>query len=75
MSLKMHLQSLPGWQGFDFWARDLESGDVSMLVVTNWDFPEQLALWLKEGTTVDSILRALNPPPKSLDVDLYEEIM
>jgi len=74
LSLKAHLQSLPGWQRFDFWARDLDDGDIKLTVVTNWDYPEQLALWLKQGTTADAILRSIEPPPKSLSVDLYEEI-
>lgn len=73
-SLKAHLQSLPGWQRFDLWAQDIESGDVRVLVVTNWDHPEYLALWLEHGMTVDAILRAMEPPPRSLEVNLYEEI-
>jgi hypothetical protein len=74
LSLKAHLQSLPGWQRFDFWARDLEDGHIKLIVVNNWDFPEQLALWLNQGVTTDAILRSIEPPPKSLVVDLYEEI-
>jgi hypothetical protein len=74
LSLKSHLQSLPGWQRIDFWARDLESSEVKVVVVTNWDHPDQLALWLEKGVTVDAILRAMQPPPVSLNVDLYEEI-
>ena len=74
LSLKMHLQSLPGWQGFDFWAKNLTNGDVKLVVVTNWDYPDQLALWLKNGMTVDALLKALDPPARSVHVDLYEEI-
>ncbi|MCB8929290.1 MAG: hypothetical protein H6652_27105 [Ardenticatenaceae bacterium] len=74
LSLKAHLQSLPGWQRFDFWARDKEDGHVKLIAVTNWDYPEQLALWLSKGVTVDAILRAMEPPPRDLTVDLYEEI-
>lgn len=74
LSLKAHLQSLPGWQRMDLWAQDLESGDVKLVAVTNWDYPQQLALWLEQGMTVDAVLRAMQPPPRSLNVDLYEEI-
>ncbi len=74
LSLKAHLQSLPGWQRFDFWARDLEDGHIKLIVVTNWDFPEELALWLEQGITTDAILRSIEPAPKSVQVDLYEEI-
>ncbi|MCA9986160.1 MAG: hypothetical protein KDE09_05625 [Anaerolineales bacterium] len=74
LSLKMHLQSLPGWQGFDFWARDLDDDTIKLVAVTNWDYPDQLALWLENGVTVDAVLRAVLPPPISLQVDLYEEI-
>lgn len=74
LSLKSHIQSLPGWQRMDVWAQDLESGDVKVVAVTNWEHPEQLALWLEQGMTIDAILRAMQPPPLSLNVDLYEEI-
>ncbi|MFN2180632.1 MAG: hypothetical protein ACK2UV_14205 [Candidatus Promineifilaceae bacterium] len=74
LSLKAHLQSLPGFQRFDYWARDLDDDYIKLMVVTNWDFAEQLAVWLENGITTDSILRAMEPPPRSLVVDLYEEI-
>ena len=74
LSLKAHLQSMPGWQRFDFWARDLDEDHDKLIAVTNWDYPEQMALWLEKGVTTDSILRSVDPAPKSLDVDLYEEI-
>lgn len=74
LSLKTHLQSLPGWQRFDFWARDIDGDNIKLIAVTNWDYPEQLAIWLENGMTVDAILRSIEPPPKSLTVDLYEEI-
>ena len=60
---------------FDLWARDLDNGDVKLVVVTNWEQPEQLALWLEKGITVDAILRAMQPAPSQLTVDLYEEII
>jgi hypothetical protein len=74
LSLKSHLQSLPGWQRFDLWAQDLVGGDMKLVVVSNWDDPTQLALWVERGMTVDSVLRALKPGPRSLNIDLYEEI-
>lgn len=74
LSLKAHLQSLPGWQRFDLWASDLDEGEIKVMVVTNWDYPEQLELWLKQGVTVDAVLRSLEPPVTSLTVNLYEEI-
>ena len=75
LSLKAHLQAVPGYQRFDLWARDLDNGDVKLVVVTNWEQPEQLALWLEKGVTVDAILRAMQPTPSQLTVDLYEEII
>lgn len=74
LSLKSHLQSMPGWQRMDVWARDTENGDVDLVVATNWDYPEQLALWLEQGVTADAILRAMKPTPSNLTVNLYEEI-
>lgn len=74
LSLKAHIQSLPGWQRFDFWARDLENGDVKLVVVTNWDYPVQLSQWLERGHTADAILRSITPAPIELSVDVFEEI-
>lgn len=74
LSLKAHIQSLPGWQRFDLWAHDGEQGEVRILAVTNWDHPVQLEEWLKNGMTVDAILRSVEPSPKSIEVDLFEEI-
>lgn len=73
LSLKAHLQSLPGWQRFDLWAQETD-GNVRVVVVTNWENPEQLALWLERGVTADAILRAMQPPPLALTVTLNEEI-
>lgn len=74
LSLKAHLQSLPGWQRFDVWAQDTPEGQIKVIAVTNWAHPEQLATWLKQGVTVDSLLRAMQPPPTAVQTDLYEEI-
>lgn len=74
LSLKAHLQSLPGWQRFDLWAQEQEDEDIRMVVVTNWDYLEQLSTWLEHGVTVDAVLRSMEPPPKSIEVTLYEEI-
>ncbi|MGW8318616.1 MAG: hypothetical protein ACWGPS_05165 [Candidatus Promineifilaceae bacterium] len=74
LSLKAHLQSLPGWQRFDLWAQDMEDGNVKLIAVTNWDYPDQLKVWLSQEATVDGILRSIEPPPISLEVDLFEEV-
>ena len=74
LSLKSHLQSLPGWQRIDIWAQEKSSEDVNVLVVTNWDFPEQLSSWVEYGVSVDAILRAMQPPPRSVNVNYFEEI-
>ncbi|MCA9910634.1 MAG: hypothetical protein KC519_18390, partial [Anaerolineae bacterium] len=68
LSLKAQLQALPGWQRFDLWAAETEDHNVSVLIVTNWEYPEQLQIWLERGTTVDAVLRAVQPPPLSLQV-------
>jgi hypothetical protein len=74
LSFKAHIQSLPGWQRFDFWARDLEDGDIKVIIVTNWDHPEQLERWLENGVTADAVLRSIRPAPTSINVELFEEI-
>ncbi|MCA9903790.1 MAG: hypothetical protein KC547_08040 [Anaerolineae bacterium] len=74
LSLKAQLQALPGWQRFDFWASETADHNVKVLIVTNWEYPEQLEIWLERGITVDAVLRAMQPPPLSLEVALYEEI-
>ena len=74
LSLKSHIQSLPGWQRFDLWAHDQDDGSIRVLIVTNWDYPEQLRYWLERGMTPDALLRAMQPTPQQLTVDLFEEI-
>ena len=74
LSLKAHMQALPGWQRFDLWASENADHNIKVLIVTNWDYPEQLEVWIEHGITADSVLRAMQPPPLSLDVSLYEEI-
>lgn len=74
LSLKAHLQSLPGWQRFDFWAQNKQNGAIKLLVITNWNYAEQLEVWLRQGTTVDQILRQCDPPPQEMSAELYEEI-
>jgi heme-degrading monooxygenase HmoA len=74
LSLKSHIQSLPGWQRFDFWARDLDEGGIKVMIVTNWDHPQQLERWLKSGITADAVLRSIQPAPESLQVEVFEEI-
>jgi heme-degrading monooxygenase HmoA len=75
LSLKGHLQALPGWLSFDMWAHDLENGNIRLIAVTNWETVDHLSTWLNSAKTVDAILRAMEPPPKMLDIDLYEEIL
>lgn len=75
LSLKGHLQSLPGWISFDLWARDLDSGNIRVVAVTSWEAADYLAEWLNSTQTVDAILRSMEPPPASLAVDLFEEII
>lgn len=75
LSLKGHLQALPGWISFDLWARDLDSGKIRLVAVTNWETADHLAQWLDSAKTVDAVLRSMEPPPTTLAVDLYEEIL
>ena len=51
-----------------------EEEDVKLVVVTNWDSPVQLRQWLEKGQTADAILRSMDPAPKELTVDVFEEI-
>jgi len=75
LSLKEHLQALPGWLNFKVWAHDLENGNIRLIAVTNWETVDHLSQWLNSAKTVDAILRAMEPPPANLDIDLYEEIL
>lgn len=75
LSLKGHMQALPGWVRFDLWARDLENDNIRLVAVTTWESTDHLAAWLHSNNTVDAILRAMDPPPATIVVDLYEEII
>lgn len=73
LSIKAHLQSLPGYQRLDVWAQSQEDS-MKLVIVTNWEYFEQLEEWLKNGITIDRILKSIEPPPLSLSTDLFEEI-
>lgn len=75
LSVKSQLQSLSGWQDFELWANNTDSGSIKLVVVTSWDAPDQLELWGQNQTSVDAILRSMQPPPLSMDIDLFEEIL
>ena len=75
LSMKSQLQSLPGWQNFEMWANSMEPDAVRLVVITSWDEPDQLEVWMQNQTSVDAILRAMLPPPRTMDVDVYEEIL
>jgi heme-degrading monooxygenase HmoA len=75
LSLKGHLQALPGWLSFNLWAHDLENGNIRLIAVTNWETTDHLFQWLDSARTVEAILRTMEPPPAALEIDLYEEIL
>ena len=75
LSLKGHMQALPGWISFDLWARDLENDNIRLVAVTTWESADHLATWLHSNNTTDAILRAMEPPPATIMVELYEEII
>jgi hypothetical protein len=74
LSLKAHCQSLPGYQRMDFMVRDLDSGDVDVTIVTNFEYLEQLSVWLEHGQTPDAILSAMEPQPSRLRIDVRENM-
>jgi hypothetical protein len=75
LSLKLEMQALPGWQRFDLWARDLDNQLVRMVAITNWSNADQLAVWLRTDKTVDAVLRSIDPPPRTIKIDLFEAIL
>jgi hypothetical protein len=75
LSLKLEMQALPGWQRFDLWARSLEPDGVRMVAITNWSSPDQLAVWMQSDKTVDAVLRSIDPPPRTIKIDLFEAIL
>jgi hypothetical protein len=75
LSLKLEMQALPGWQRFDLWARSLDPDGVRMVAITNWSNSDQLAMWLQSDKTVDAILRSIDPPPRTIKIDLFEAIL
>jgi hypothetical protein len=75
LSLKHTLQGIPGWDRMDIWANQIDDERMHVIVITNWEYPEQLETWLLHGKiTVEGVLKGCDPPPESLDVRFYEEI-
>ena len=75
LSLKAHLQSLPGYQRMDIHARDLDSGDVKVTVITDFELMEQLSVWLDYGITPQGVLLEIEPPPIVITADVREIVV
>jgi hypothetical protein len=75
LSLKAHLQALPGFQRMDIHARDLVSGDVKITVVTDFELAEQMLVWLEDGITPEGVLLQVTPPPLSMTSDMREIVV
>jgi len=75
LSLKAHLQALPGFQRMDIHARDLVSGDVMITIVTDFELLEQILVWLEVGITPEGILNQITPPPLSMTSDMREIVV
>lgn len=75
LSVKAHYQSLPGYQRMDIHARDLESGDVQVTIVTDFEYQEQILVWLRSGITPEGILQQVTPPPIIITSDVREIIV
>lgn len=72
MSLKAHLQSLPGWSGMSFTAREADGDRVLATVLTEWEQLESLTLWAQTHRTPDAVLRSIRVPPDQISVRLSE---
>lgn len=72
LSLKMHLQSLPGWLGMDVTARERPAETVDVEVVTEWEGLETAIVWAQSVRTPDAILRSLPTPPHRVTASLGE---
>jgi heme-degrading monooxygenase HmoA len=72
LSLKAHLQSLPGWLGMSFVAREQKDDRVEATIVTEWDTLGAVTVWAASHSTPDAVLRALEAPPDRMTVRLNE---
>jgi hypothetical protein len=75
LSLKAHYQSLPGYQGMDIHARDLESGDIKVTITTMFELADQILVWLQNDITPEGLLRVLDPPPLVISSDVREIVV
>lgn len=75
LSLKAHYQALPGYQRMDIHARDLESGDIKVTIITNFELADQILVWLEHDITPEGLLREMQPPPLVISSDVREIII
>ncbi len=72
-SLKAHLQAIPGFQRMDVVARDDDAEDhILVMALVNFEYQDQLLLWLEQGITVEGVLRLVDPDLETLKLEVRE---
>ncbi len=73
-SWKGYLQSFPGFIQTHMAARPLDNGDVRFLVLTRWEYPEQLEEWSSSQWSAARLLGALRQPAYDVVTYTYEDL-
>lgn len=70
LSLKAHVQSLPGWIGMQMTAGERGDSTVDVFVSTEWETLDALVTWAQSTRSPDAILRSIGADDPNLDIEV-----
>jgi len=73
LSMKGHLQGLWQFDRSQFFATELPSGCVEAVFIVAWQGAETLTAWLRDGYSVETMLREMGVPDEDLEVRLMRD--
>lgn len=68
LSLKAHLQSLPGWRQMSVAGRP-DDDTVDVEINTTWASAGVLEIWMNKGITPDNLIRAIVGPDADVPIE------
>ena len=72
-SMKGHLQGLWQFDRTQCFATELPDGRVEAMFVVAWQGAETLSAWLREGFSVETMLREMGVPEEDLEIRLMRD--
>jgi hypothetical protein len=73
LSLKGHIQGLWQFDRSQFFATERPDGYVEAVFIVAWQGAETLTAWLRDGFSVETMLREMGIPEGDMDVKLMRD--